>query len=103
MKNLIISFCIFFIFVSSLFAEDDDEREIYYNLRRLGLDENRNAKVEGLTIHRDAATFILNEGKIVFFQPVDIWGDTCVTGALFLGDGIFTFKPATSFEKIPLL
>lgn len=90
---------LFIVFFSSLFATNYEIQNIYFNLKKIELDENKNSIVKSIKFQRDAATFILEKGKIIFFNPVEIWGDEHFTGALFIGDGIFSFKPATDFEE----
>jgi len=68
---------------------------IYDRIRNLEPDENKVAEVESLVLIRDAAVFRLNEGKICLFQPVE----GRVTGAVFVGEGIFEFSPPTEIER----
>src|SRR2546428_4980461 len=51
--------------------------------------------VSGLTIRRDAATFIFNRGEFHFTEPVQ--GKT--VAAVFIGDGEFRLEPPTPVEK----
>ncbi|MBI3939787.1 MAG: hypothetical protein HY315_03035 [Acidobacteria bacterium] len=67
----------------------------YQKLRQVQLDPNQTAKVENLTFTRDAATFTFSKGQFYFFQPVAGW----VTGAVFVGEGLFTLRPPTLLEE----
>jgi hypothetical protein len=71
---------------------------VYGNLKNLELDETKVAEVESLTLKRDVGIFHLKRGKIYLAKPVL----DKVTGAVFVGDGIFEFSPPTQIEKYQL-
>jgi hypothetical protein len=78
------------------YAQDDqDAMGIYDQIKNVELDENKVAEVESLVLIRDAAVFRLNKGKICLFQPVE----GRVTGAVFVGEGLFEFSPPTEIER----
>jgi hypothetical protein len=49
---------------------------------------------DNFTLTWDAATFHFEKGTLTFLNPVN----GVVTGAVFVGDGHFNFKPATAFD-----
>jgi hypothetical protein len=67
----------------------------YAELREARPQEDQSADVIGLTLHRDGADFILEEGRIWLFSPVN--GRTVGLG--FVGKGIFRYTPATVMEQ----
>jgi hypothetical protein len=72
--------------------------ELYKKIKEAPLDETMSAEVENLALTRDVATFRLNEGKICLLQPVE----GRVTGAVFMGKGIFEFASPTDIERYQL-
>src|SRR5262245_34275360 len=66
----------------------------YAQLRSLKIN-GETAPVNGLTINRDAATFIFNRGEFHFTEPVQ----GKVVAAVFIGDGEFRLKPPTAVEQ----
>jgi Peptidase family M1 domain len=67
---------------------------IYGQLRSLKI-TGETAAVTGLTIHRDAATFIFNRGEFHFTAPVQ----GKVVAAVFIGDGEIRLDPPTAVER----
>ena len=67
---------------------------VYGQLRSLKIN-GETAPANGLTIHRDAATFIFNRGEFHFTEPVQ----GKVVAAVFIGDGEFRLDPPTAVEK----
>jgi len=72
--------------------------ELYDQIKNVSLDEEKVAEVEGLVIKRDVAVFQLNEGKICLLEPIE----GKVTGAVFVGEGVFEFSPPTEIERYQL-
>ena len=66
----------------------------YVALRNIGLG-NEAVSVSNLQLKRDAGTFRFNSGTICFVPPVN----GKVTGAVFVGDGIFLLSPPTETER----
>ncbi|TES93541.1 MAG: hypothetical protein E3J87_02120, partial [Candidatus Cloacimonadota bacterium] len=83
---------------SSTYGVNSEMVTLYNELKNVEVDPNRTASVENIYIHRDVATFHLEKGTIYFFKPASISGNIHVTGALFIGDGTFSFTPSTEFE-----
>src|SRR2546422_516051 len=67
---------------------------VYTQLRSPKL-SGETAAVNGLTIQRDAGTFVFNRGDFYFTEPVQ----GKVVAAVFIGDGEFRMEPPTSVEK----
>src|SRR5438132_8233132 len=67
---------------------------VYAQLRSLKM-SGEIASVSGLTIRRDAATFIFNRGEFHFAVPVQ----GKIVAAVFIGDGEFRLEPPTAVEK----
>jgi hypothetical protein len=66
----------------------------YIALRNLGLGSEA-VRVTNFDLKRDAGTFRLNSGTICFVLPVN----GKVTGAVFVGDGVFLLEPPTETER----
>src|SRR5215510_1701605 len=66
----------------------------YAQLRSLKI-SGETAPANGLTIRRDAATFVFNRGEFHFAEPVQ----GKVVAAVFIGDGEFRMEPPTAVEK----
>jgi hypothetical protein len=66
----------------------------YVALRNLGLGSEA-VRVTNFDLKRDAGTFRLNSGTVCFVPPVD----GKVTGAVFVGDGIFLLEPPSEIER----
>jgi len=66
----------------------------YSALRNLGLG-NEAVSVTNFELKRDAGKFRLNSGTVCFVPPVN----GKVTGAVFVGDGIFLLDPPTETER----
>jgi hypothetical protein len=82
---------------AAVFAADG--AALYLALKQPDLDSARTAHVENVALRRDVATFLLKKGDIWFLKPVSAGERDCVTGALFLGEGTFSFSPPTRIEK----
>src|SRR5438552_19117160 len=67
---------------------------VYTQLRTLKM-SGETAAVSGLTIQRDAGTFVFNRGEFHFTQPVQ----GKVVAAVFIGDGEFRMELRTSVAK----
>jgi hypothetical protein len=65
--------------------------ETYQELMQLGPVPERTAEVSNLVLHRDAATFTLQQGRL--YQLTPIGGRT--VGMVFLGQGRFAFAPTS--------
>ncbi|MBI5168568.1 MAG: hypothetical protein HZA61_03675 [Candidatus Eisenbacteria bacterium] len=59
------------------------------------LDSTRIARVNSLMLERDAGTFVLQEGQLVFATPLG--GRT--VAAVFTGKGTFSFAPRSEIER----
>jgi len=66
----------------------------YVALRNIGLGSEA-FKVTNLDLKRDAGTFRLISGTVCFVPPVN----GKVTGAVFVGDGVFLLEPPTASER----
>lgn len=86
------------LWVSSLTAAAD-RVALYEALKQPDMDSVRVASVENVTLRRDVASFLLKKGEIHFLKPVSDGVRDRVTGALFLGEGTFSFSPPTRIEK----
>jgi len=85
--------------VSSTYAINTEMAALYNELRQPNIDATKIADVENITFQRDVASFHLEKGTIYFFKPVSISETIHVTGAIFIGDGTFSFTPPTKIEK----
>ncbi|MBS1912454.1 MAG: hypothetical protein JST22_10750 [Bacteroidetes bacterium] len=72
--------------------------EAYNGLMQIEPDSANVAPVSGITIQRDVATFHLERGTLYFCRPIG--GRVC--GALFIGNGSFSFTPPTEVERAHL-
>lgn len=96
---LLILVVIHFALVSITPALDHEKIiELYDQIKKASLDEEKVAEVESLVLKRDVAVFRLNKGKICLLEPIE----GRVTGALFVGEGVFEFSPPTEIEKYQL-
>ena len=84
---------------SSTYGANSEMVTLYNELKNVEVDPNRTASVENIDIHRDVATFHLEKGTIYFFKPASISENIHVTGAIFIGDGSFSFTPPTKIER----
>jgi Peptidase family M1 domain/Carboxypeptidase regulatory-like domain len=75
---------------SLAFANSDPA---YRALRNVGLGSTY--KCENFRFTMDVGTFELKSGTLTFLNPVDQF----ITGAVFVGDGHFTLKPATPGDQ----
>jgi hypothetical protein len=80
-------------------AAQSDFTLLYEALKRPAIDAQRIASVEGLALQRDVGTFRLSRGDIYFFDPVAVSGTERITGAIFIGEGSFSFTPPTKIER----
>lgn len=88
-----------FLVTPSLSVSAADRAALYGALKQPDLDSARIAEVENVTLRRDVATFLLKKGDLYFLKPVSDGERDHVTGALFLGEGTFSFSPPTRIEK----
>lgn len=65
---------------------------VYRELRTMGLGDS--FRFDDVTLNVDVATFHFEKGTLTFLKPVQ--GN--VTGAVFVGEGHFTLKPATPLD-----
>ncbi len=65
---------------------------VYRGLRGVALGDT--FRIDNFSLPIDAATFRLDNGTVTFLAPVN----GMVTGAIFLGEGHFTLKPATYLD-----
>jgi hypothetical protein len=77
---------------------NDPVKELYDQIKNGPLGEKKVAEVESVVLKRDVALLRLNKGKICLFQPIQ----GKVTGAVFVGDGVFEFSTPTEIEKYQL-
>src|SRR2546428_6767566 len=70
----------------------------FAQLADIAPDPSRVAAVHGLTLKRDLATFEFIDGQMALFRPVEgrVWG------AVFTGQGTFSFRPPTEIERAQL-
>ncbi len=66
---------------------------VYRQLRTVAL--GATISVENFTIEDDVATFLFKQGTISFLSPVN--GQ--ITGAIFVGQGHFSLKPASTMDR----
>ena len=69
---------------------------IYKQLRNIGLGET--FRFDDFTLHLDAATFHFQKGTLTVLNPVN----GTVTGAIFIGEGHFNLKAATTLDGAEL-
>jgi len=81
------------------FAENKKMMSLYNELAQPVFDTKMTGHIEDLTLYRDVATFYLKKGTIYFFKPIQIQGKSAVIGAIFSGEGSFSFTPPTKIEK----
>lgn len=67
---------------------------VYHQLRQIGIGSESSA-VSNLVLKRDAGTFTFRTGTFYFLAPVE----GKVTGAVFLGEGLFSLEPPTNSER----
>jgi hypothetical protein len=67
----------------------------YSQLRAVGLDSQAVAIAENVELRKDAATLTFKTGHLYFLQPAA--GE--VAGAVFLGKGVLSLKPAADLER----
>ena len=70
-------------------------KAVYDQLNNIKPDPLKTAFVENLVLERDAATFTLRKGTLLFLSPIN--GKTA--GALFIGSGNFRCIPSTEIER----
>lgn len=103
MRNLNIRFFIFFFVLCIVnfaisWSEGISAFETYEELKNLSLNQQKIGEVEDIQIEKDVGYFHLRDGKIYLFQPIQ----DKITGAVFIGDGVFEFTPPTEIEKYQL-
>jgi hypothetical protein len=91
---LLVSICLA-LAANSNGAYAEQVMDLYRQIKNLSLDEQTAARVENLVLKRDVAVFRLNSGKLCFLEPVE----GRITGAVFVGDGVFEFSPPTEIER----
>lgn len=69
--------------------------QVYQNLQSLPFDNSRISIVENLALEKDRAKIIMKKGTLYLAKPVA----GKVTGAIFVGDGVFELKPPNEIEK----
>ena len=67
---------------------------VYRQLRQISIGSESSA-VNNLILKRDAGTFTFRTGTFYFLAPVE----GKVTGAVFMGDGLFSLEPPTNAER----
>jgi hypothetical protein len=70
----------------------DNSDPLYRQLREIGL--GRTFRFDNFTLNWDVATFQFQKGTLTMLSPVD----GIVTGAVFIGEGHFNLKSATSLN-----
>lgn len=90
---------ILFCYFTSTYGVNNEIVTYYNELKHPVIDTTRIAEVKDVIINRDVAKFHLEKGNIYFFTPVSAFGSNYVTGALFLGEGTFSFTPPTTIER----
>ena len=70
----------------------DNSDPLYRQLREIGL--GRTFRFDNFTLNWDVATFQFQKGTLTILSPVD----GIVTGAVFIGEGHFNLKSATSLN-----
>lgn len=90
---------IYFSLVTFSFGQDNDQiMNLYRQIKDISLNKEKVAEVEGVVLKRDAAIFRLNKGKICLFKPIE----GRITGAVFVGEGVFELTPPTEIERYQL-
>ena len=69
--------------------------DMYNALTSMSPDKYSAAAIKSLTIRKEAAKFILGEGKLFLCQPIK--GRVCA--AVYTGKGVFSFIPPYDVEK----
>ncbi|MFC1682796.1 M1 family metallopeptidase [Candidatus Zixiibacteriota bacterium] len=95
-SGILLALVIIMVIVSTA---QGDYTLLYEALKRPGIDTQRIAPVEGLVLQRDVGTFRLDGGEVYFFDPVTVSGAQRFTGAIFVGQGLFSFTPPTKIER----
>lgn len=86
------------ISINGIAAHSSPILNAYRNLSEIDIANCSYADVKDIILSRDVATFHLLEGALYFFEPDSLDGREVVTGALFVGEGIFDFRPPNDFE-----
>ncbi|MFQ5652569.1 MAG: M1 family metallopeptidase [bacterium] len=76
-------------------AADDDLLEAYQSLRSLPFDDTKTTRIKNLTLTRNRGKLHFLQGSIFLCAPVA--GQ--ITGAVFLGEGVFELTPPTRIER----
>ena len=74
-------------------------KALYEQVHEADLDETRVVEVKNITLQHHGATFYLQTGTLSFLKPVTVDGQEVTTGALFIGEGAFSFVPPTAIER----
>jgi hypothetical protein len=94
----LIAFFLIIVFIDRIGAHSSPIINAYQNFSEIDFATSRCADIEDFTLSRDVATFHLLKGTIYFFEPDTVNASEVVTGAVFIGEGIFDFFPPTKFE-----
>jgi hypothetical protein len=70
----------------------DNSDPVYRQLRNVGLGDT--FRFDNFTLNCDVGTFQFQKGTLTFLSPVN----GIVTGAIFIGEGHFSLKPATPLD-----
>jgi len=90
---------IYLVLTANSFGQGYNEvAKLYDQIKNTSFDENKVAELDSLVLKRDAGLFRLNKGKLCLFQPTQ----GRVTGAVFVGKGVFELSPPTEIEKYQL-
>ena len=73
--------------------------EMYTALRDIGVETAAARRVRNIEFSRGPATFMLDDGRWLPFEPVAGW----VTGAVFIGKGRVFYNPPLGIERDQLV
>ncbi len=93
---------VFFLSVGngSVFSADADALSKLYNqLYFPELDISQTYNIVNDTIYHQDAAFVLDSGRIAFYQPIQFENDSIVFGAYFEGKGHLLFEPLVQMER----
>ena len=85
---------LFFASAPPMYAQGANSDPTYVALRNLGLGAE-SVTLSNVDLKRDAGTFRFRSGTVCFTLPVN----GKVTGAVFVGDGVFLLNPPTESER----
>jgi len=86
------------IFLITFFPKSVIPQTIYETLQQIPLDAHNTAHVESATVGKDVASFHFKAGNIYLLQSIQ----DKITGAVFIGEGVFNFTPPNEIEKYQL-